>query len=74
MDIKIIKAALLRFVRSFIAGGVAAVAVMLASGVTVRTLDELNAFCQAIMFTFFVGAVSGILQAADKVMRDLRVY
>jgi Na+-transporting NADH:ubiquinone oxidoreductase subunit NqrE len=59
------KVILKRFSRAFISGGLASMAAMLATGVQVKDLTEIN----HLLFTLGIAFISGGLLALDKAVR-----
>ncbi len=59
------KTILKRFLRGFIAGGVAQITVMLQTGVTVHDLADLKNLGTVVLTAFFVGGFLGL----DKLLR-----
>ena len=65
---EIIKRALNRFLRGFIAGGVGAMALILPVGI--QNFEDVSSWLIAMLLAGTVGAISGGLQALDKYIRD----
>lgn len=65
---QIIKSALMRFLRGFIAGGVGAMALILPVGI--QNFEDVSGWLIAMLLAGTVGAISGGLQALDKYIRD----
>jgi len=67
---EIIKRALNRFLRGFIAGGVGAMALITPVGI--QNFNDISSWLVALLLAGIVGAISGGLQALDKYWRDLK--
>lgn len=65
---QIIKSALMRFLRGFIAGGVGAMSLILPVGI--QNFEDVSSWLIALLLAGTVGAISGGLQALDKYIRD----
>lgn len=65
---QIIKRALNRFLRGFIAGGVGAMALITPVGI--QNFNDISSWLVALLLAGTVGAISGGLQALDKYIRD----
>jgi hypothetical protein len=65
---QIIKSALMRFLRGFIAGGIGAMALILPVGI--QNFNDLSSWLVGLLLAGLVGAISGGIQALDKYFRD----
>lgn len=55
-----IKASAMRFLKGFVAGGLASVATFLAAGVTIHDLSQLQTFAYPLAMAFVTGGILGI--------------
>ena len=67
---QIIKRALNRFLRGFVAGGIGAMALITPVGI--ESFTDISNWLVALLLAGTVGAISGGLQALDKYWRDLK--
>jgi hypothetical protein len=65
MDKARIKAAIIRFVRGFVAAGVAACAVAISNGVQVASFEDLQKLAGLLLYAFISGGLLGL----DKLIR-----
>mgnify|MGYP001103299743 CR=1 FL=1 len=65
---QIIKSALMRFLRGFVAGGIGAMALITPVGI--QNFNDISSWLVALLLAGIVGAISGGLQALDKYFRD----
>ena len=64
----------LRALRGFISGGIGACALLYSAGVSFKTLEDIKVFSVAFGLMFLSGAVTGLIQAFDKLARELKWY
>ncbi len=65
MDIQICKTVALRFVRGFVAGGIASMVLVLQAGVMINSVEDLKQLGAALSVAFITGG----LLALDKLIR-----